>query len=154
MTKQSDVQSWPEGHRRCVECRELKPFSAFHKHSGCKYGVNTVCKPCRKPSSQLGWQRQSLRQRLFHRARSRATVKGIPFTITVDDIVIPDVCPVFGKPFELGHRKWGASIDKMIPELGYVKGNISVISNLANMMKSSATLEELRTFGRWACEIL
>lgn len=36
------------------------------------------------------------------------------------------------------------SIDRIIPELGYTKGNIRVISNRANLLKSNATIEELQ----------
>lgn len=36
------------------------------------------------------------------------------------------------------------SLDKHEAALGYVKGNINVISFLANTMKSSGTLEDLR----------
>ena len=36
------------------------------------------------------------------------------------------------------------SLDKIIPELGYVKGNVWVISNKANMIKSNASLKELQ----------
>ena len=35
------------------------------------------------------------------------------------------------------------TIDKLIPSLGYTKGNVWVISRRANMIKSDATLEEL-----------
>lgn len=38
------------------------------------------------------------------------------------------------------------SIDKVIPELGYVRGNVWVISNKANRIKNNATLEELKLF--------
>ena len=36
------------------------------------------------------------------------------------------------------------SLDKIIPELGYVKGNVWIISNKANAIKSNASLEELK----------
>lgn len=35
------------------------------------------------------------------------------------------------------------SLDKIIPKLVYVKGNVWVVSNKANRIKSNATIEEL-----------
>jgi hypothetical protein len=37
-------------------------------------------------------------------------------------------------------------LDKIVPELGYVKGNVQVISTLANTMKNQASIEQLLTF--------
>jgi hypothetical protein len=36
-----------------------------------------------------------------------------------------------------------ASIDKLIPELGYVPGNVFIVSWRANNLKSNSTIEEL-----------
>ena len=36
-----------------------------------------------------------------------------------------------------------ASLDCIIPELGYVPGNVAVISRRANTIKNDATIEEL-----------
>lgn len=42
------------------------------------------------------------------------------------------------------------SLDRLRPELGYVRGNICVISNLANRIKSNATsAEELEHVAAW-----
>jgi hypothetical protein len=46
-------------------------------------------------------------------------------------------------------RARAASLDRIVPELGYVKGNIAVISNRANSLKSNATLEELERLCAW-----
>ncbi len=38
----------PEGFKRCTDCREVKPVSAFHKHPTQSDGLAIYCKPCRK----------------------------------------------------------------------------------------------------------
>jgi len=35
------------------------------------------------------------------------------------------------------------SIDRIIPHKGYVEGNVIIVSDLANRIKSDATLEEI-----------
>lgn len=86
--------------------------------------------------------------------KHRALKSGITFNLEPEDIVIPDVCPVLGIPL---HRNVGGksssdnspSIDRVIPELGYTKGNIQVISQKANRMKNDALPDELRKFAEW-----
>lgn len=89
---------------------------------------------------------ENLSKMLWASARTRAREKNLPFDITPEDIVIPKYCPVFG--FELKirtkDRMAAPSIDRIIPEKGYVKGNIIVVSFKANTMKSNATLEEIK----------
>ena len=46
----------------------------------------------------------------------------------------------------VGSGPFSASVDRIIPELGYVKGNIRVISLLANQIKWNVTKEQLLTF--------
>ena len=42
------------------------------------------------------------------------------------------------------------SIDKIIPEKGYVKGNVAIISQLVNRVKNNAkTPEEIRLVADW-----
>lgn len=72
----------------------------------------------------------------------------MPFSIAVEDISVPKCCPVLGFEMSFGgmdERATSPSIDRIIPELGYVKGNIMVISQKANRMKNDATLDELRS---------
>jgi len=41
------------------------------------------------------------------------------------------------------------SLDKLIPELGYVKGNITVMSVRANRIKNDATRQEIELLLHW-----
>ncbi len=53
-------------------------------------------------------------------------------------------CPILHiKLTHDGNRDHSPSLDRIIPQKGYVKGNVQVISLRANRIKSDATLEEL-----------
>ena len=83
---------------------------------------------------------------ILRNAKQRALRYGLPFDLTEDDIVIPDRCPVLGIPlvFNEGNFKDDSpSLAQFIPEQGYVRGNVAVISHKANVMKSSATIQEV-----------
>ena len=91
--------------------------------------------------------------------RGRAAGKGLPFDLTEADISIPTHCPVLGIPLVTGLgrglRSNAPSLDRFIPELGYVRGNVEIISYRANVLKSNATLEEhekLTAWMRWQTE--
>lgn len=82
-------------------------------------------------------------------ARSRAKTQRVPFTLTYADIEIPTHCPVLGIPLVKRDKNAAPSLDRRIPALGYVKGNVAVISNRANTLKNNATLAELRALVAW-----
>ena len=80
-------------------------------------------------------------------AKARATKAGVPFDLSPEDITIPHLCPVLGTPIIVGSGKPtdnSPSLDRVVPLLGYVKGNVLVISNRANRIKNNATIAELR----------
>jgi hypothetical protein len=84
---------------------------------------------------------------MVYAARARARKDNLPFSITIDDVVIPTHCPVLGIPIivESGRASWNSpSIDKVVPSNGYVPSNIIVVSRRANLLKNDATPEELR----------
>ncbi|MFL6758565.1 hypothetical protein [Sphingomonas sp.] len=82
---------------------------------------------------------------LFDRARKRAQNRRLDFTIRREDIITPDVCPVLGIPLVVGSDRSPASpsLDRIDPSLGYVPGNIRVISDRANRLKSNRSLAHL-----------
>lgn len=69
--------------------------------------------------------------------------------------IAPKVCPVFGfelKPGPRGFDPHSPSADRIDPTLGYVRGNIQIISLKANVMKANATKQELRAFAEWVLQ--
>lgn len=92
---------------------------------------------------------------LWQNAKQRAKKFSLPFNISPDDIAIPSRCPVLGHEFEYGkgkHYPWAPSLDRIIPALGYVVGNIKVISFRANKLKGDASIEELQAVLRYLIE--
>ena len=50
----------------------------------------------------------------------------------------------------MGDFAWGPSLDRRDTSLGYVKGNVEIISRKANRMKNDGTLDDLIEIGRAA----
>lgn len=89
---------------------------------------------------------------LLRSAKHRAKAGNFPINITIEDIKIPEFCPILKIKLEVSTENAthnSPSLDKIVPELGYVKGNVQVISNLANTMKWNATFEQLINFAEW-----
>ena len=145
-----DVASWPEGHKRCRRCLVVRPFSEFHKHSAALFGYAVECKKCRKPVSKAYHASRTFEQTMFNASKSRATKNGIPHTITLEDIVIPEKCPILNVPIQLIRNSiWAPSLDQIQPGKGYTPDNIMVISRRANVLKNDMSKEEARLLADW-----
>jgi len=85
---------------------------------------------------------------ILYYLKLRARRKGVPFNLEETDIVFPDFCPVLGIKLDRNIGRYGPkdsspTVDRIKPELGYVKGNIRVISDKANRIKNNASIEEV-----------
>lgn len=89
-------------------------------------------------AAHSAWAAKNKHRILWAQARRRAAIMGLDFNIDPYDVVIPDTCPILKKPI---HRP---SLDRVDNRLGYVKGNVAVISMDANRMKSDHTIETLK----------
>jgi len=92
-------------------------------------------------------KRMEPRKVLWWNARNRAKANGIAFDLRIEDIVVPETCPVLGIPLVIANgfaRDGSPSIDRIDPSKGYVLGNIAIISHKANTIKSNASCSELR----------
>ena len=92
-------------------------------------------------------------------ARSRAKRDNVPFSLTKEYLlsIATDECPVFHTPFEWGvsglgkgHMKDNCpTLDRILPELGYVEGNVAFISHRANRLKDNGTMQEHYDIADW-----
>jgi len=92
-------------------------------------------------------------------AKSRSVRDNVPFELTYEYLlfIATDECPVFHTPFEWGvsglgkgHTKDNCpTLDKILPELGYVEGNVAFISHRANRLKDNGTMQEHYDIADW-----
>lgn len=109
----------------------------------------------KKKSRRLPPTEWQLRGTMVRNARHSAKKYGVPFNLTASDITIPEVCPVTGIPLmpTLGKRGGGPqspSLVRIMPELGYVAGNVQVVSALSKIIQQNK--EALAVFGVTAGE--
>ena len=123
-------------------------------------GVKKICPSCKaklKDVLPYGKYVIAIFSNMLGCARDRARQKGIPFNLIVEDLmeIWPEdnLCPIMKIPLIKNkggiQGKNSPSLDRIIPEKGYIKGNVQIISNLANKMKQDATPEEILLFSKY-----
>jgi hypothetical protein len=117
-------------------------------HKAKRFVKSTACAKC---SYDQRYRRRKIRLKkepelmLYYSAKRRAQELGVPFSLTLDIIrsVWPNDgrCPVLGLALERHGeaRNNSASLDRIDPRCGYVPGNVSIISHLANRIKYTVT---------------
>lgn len=144
-----DKENYEKGKLRRLESQ--KKYRDSHKE---KLSADGKTWRAKRPTYGHEYYKRTAKKTIWKGCKIRAAAKELPFNITVEDIVIPDVCPVLGIPvFHQERRKLSdnsPSVDKIIPALGYVRGNIRVISLRANMLKRNGTASELIKVARYA----
>lgn len=154
-------------HKKCPHCGKLLPLTSFAKSNTSKYGVRSWCKNCvnsnLNPESnkirckqyyesvgkELTKQRKenNIQLYLYLSAKARAKQRGEEFSINIEDIIVPERCPILNIPLKYNRgikRDDSYSLDRIDSNKGYIKGNIWVISLRANRIKNDSTPQELR----------
>lgn len=140
---------FPSGQSRCVACvREDNTRNINKKLNNATYlRKRYALKREECAAKRRKWSSDNPERTMLSAARRFSRARGLPFNLTVEDIIIPAVCPVLGIPLS---RRGGKrtdntpSLDRIVPSKGYVKGNVMVISWRANALKRDASPEELR----------
>lgn len=146
---------WPDGpcqkgHRsprnqfkHCVQCvreyRASKKHFVTHRRLELREVLN---------ARRIAYDIRNPKRRILNSSRQVAKRKGLPFNLELTDIIIPERCPVLGIEIRSGkgtgsRSNHSPSIDRIIPDLGYVKGNVTIISWRANRIKADASIDEL-----------
>lgn len=132
-----------------THCLRGHPTAAHAKWNGRSWG-------CGKCAPVLGRKSRKRRKKAdpfgFYLAQLRRNAKrrGLKFTITRQDLMpLPTHCPVLGIRLDYsgiagGPAPYAASVDRTKCHLGYISGNVVVMSARANMLKNDATANELR----------
>lgn len=97
------------------------------------------------------WRVDNRLQTLIFSTRRTAKLKGIEHSITVDDLVHSDICPLTGVMIDWGcsgRHLLNPSVDRIDPTKGYIKGNVEIMSCLGNSMKNNASPEQLIIFAK------
>lgn len=142
----------------CSKCKIRKKVRYIALNKSNKDGLGSWCKKCLR-YGRLTWYQTNKKRILQHlknkrhtnpeyylwkSARDRSLQNNLEFNIEVTDIKIPKYCPILGWKLTLndGTLKGNSpTLDRINNELGYVKGNIAVISHKANGMKNGLTLK-------------
>jgi hypothetical protein len=133
-------------------------------HISPRYVMTKICLECGKTIYQVkdrdDYRYQNTFYRQFISRKQKAIKAGIPFTIEFNQLEKPEFCPIFNTKLNYG---WSglkcrdpnkATIDKLIPELGYVSGNVFIISWRANKLKSDMSINELEKIMKYIKERL
>jgi len=101
-------------------------------------------------------------KKYFNNARQRAKRDKVPFNLTLQDLIdiAADECPILHTPFVWGPSGLGKgktrpdspTLDRILPELGYVKGNVAFLSYRANRIKDNGTMQEHYDIADWIWE--
>ena len=118
------------------------------KSCGCEKGVGDW--------NREAWEMKQgnfFEYRLLCYARRNAKRRGEECDLVLEDIVIPECCPLLGIKLEAcmekrrmkgpGSQDSCPSVDRIDSRKGYTKDNVWIISKKANTIKNNATVEEL-----------
>lgn len=146
-----------DGHAKCKTCKQVKPLTEWA--TGCNPGKPkhylSTCSGCWNAKIYRA-RNASLLSRIKYKRltmSNRARREGIEFQLTVSDFL--DMwhrqggrCFYADIPLTIeagrGRHPDSMSVDRIIPDIGYLVGNVVLAADRINTMKQDATLEEMR----------
>lgn len=151
--------------RTCIQCNQTKALSAFPRNSRVKSGHTAHCKACHIQRTQKWREKDPIQYRLqemVNSSKQRATKKGLPHTITAEQLLplVQPYCPYLphialnwdlppASSSKFRHPRFNSpSLERINPSLGYTIDNVIIISHRANCIKNDASEHELATIAQ------
>ena len=130
---------------QCRDCGAVLDEQTWGKSNRAKCVYR--CKPCVCKRTRE-WQKKNIHAAAIAARRSNARRHGVEFTLQDSDIELPELCPVLGLKINYepgrGRSDNSPSFDRIDPSKGYIPGNVIVVCDLANRIKSNATPEQIQ----------
>jgi len=144
---------YKDGKKKCSMCLQFKDVTEYHKNNQKRDGYASRCILCTSIASNKNNAQRHLDKpwkRALSNSKTRAKKLEILNTLTEEDVKIlfeqnSVICPVLKIPMQVGSDLQSVpSLDRINPELGYIPGNVRLISFRANSLKQDATIEEIK----------
>ena len=138
----------------CTSCKKNIKQKNFRKIKRSSWtGFYPQCKSCESSLMKVKYRQNPIPQMLSN-AKIRAKQKSVDFNLTFEYLkkIFPqdNKCPVIGVDFQFGYKNldkknsdFAPSLDRIVPEKGYVEGNVIVVCNIVNRVKSDSTIKIL-----------
>jgi hypothetical protein len=153
----SAIQWVSDTHVQCTKCDKIVPYASLRKirPNGRNPSTVSYCSSCR--TNQVSANNTSsieacLKNRI-RSAKARSIQKGLQFDLTIE-FLLEMYNKQDGKCFytdealllsdKSSYSKHVISVDKIIPENGYVRGNVVLCTKRANTIKGANTLDDLQ----------
>lgn len=136
----------------CSTCKDEKPLEEFDaRPERSAKSRRTVCIICRREGQRRRYKKHCEENPFkvkLNKAKARAERFDLPFDLDAEylESLWTGICPVYSIPIQMGERnsEYSAELDRKVPSLGYVKGNVAFISRKANRIKGEWLAEDLR----------
>lgn len=152
-----------KGELYCHTCKTYKPVSEFYTGSGikCRENYSLECKECESKRKKIAWaskqkgNKEFFLKHLLYGCKTRALREKLPYNLDAEFIAQlyneqNEKCALsnlkMSTTVQSGKNPYNVSIDRIVPELGYVKGNVRLVCSHVNMMRSNLEDEQLIEF--------
>ena len=145
---------------KCNKCEQEKENSSFPVRKDRKNSYRKTCYDCLKEAQRKNYYLRKQKEPFVfkhQKLKQKCKEKNIDYNLTPEFLkgIWTGICPISKEEIHISSNKeeWlsdnSAELDRMIPEKGYVKGNVTWISRKFNMKKLNSSKTELKMILEW-----